>query len=74
VPLVETNPKDPRYITFDHRTPRQEDDIVVAAACINDMKSDLSEDEFKGIVVQLARRFAGESFDESALKLRHWKR
>jgi len=54
--LVETNPEDPRYITFDHRIPRQEDDIVVAAACINDMKSDLSEDEFKAIVVQLARR------------------
>jgi len=30
--LVEDNPRDPRYLTFDHRTPRREDDLVVTAA------------------------------------------
>jgi len=72
--LVEDNPSDPRYLTFDHLTPRQEDDVVVTAALINDMKSDLSEAEFKAVVVQLARRFAGGTFDEVVFNVSHWKR
>lgn len=72
--LVEDNRKDPRYITFDHRIPRVESDIVVTAAAINDMKSDLSEDEFKAMVIQLANHFNDGSFDESVFKLEHWKR
>ena len=74
VTLVENDHRNPRYITFDQRTPRQEDNVVIAAACLNDMKSDLSEDEFKAVVVQLARRFDGGPFDESVLNLSHWKR
>lgn len=74
VVLEEEDHKDPLYLTFDHRTPRQEDDIVIAAACINDMKSDLTEDEFKSVVKQLARRFNGEDFDETVLKFACWKR
>lgn len=72
--LAEDNPNNPRYITFDHRTPRQEDDIVVVAALINDMKSDLSDDEFRTMVKQLADYFSGGKFDESAFNLKHWKR
>lgn len=72
--LVENNPKDPRYLTFDHRIPRQEHDVVVAAAAINDMKSDMSDDEFRAMVIQLANRFKGEGFDETVFNLKHWKR
>src|SRR3972149_7162272 len=72
--LVEDNPRDPRYLTFDHRIPRQEDDVVVAAALVNDMKSDMSADEFKAVVTQLARRFSGGEFDEAVFRLTHWKR
>src|SRR2546426_11793767 len=57
VRLVETDHHDPRYLTFDHRTPRREDDIVVASACVNDMKSDMTEAEFRAVVLQLASRF-----------------
>jgi len=74
VKLDEINHQHPLYLTFDHRTPRQENDIVVAAAWINDMKSDLSEDEFKAVVKQLARKFDGEAFDESVLRFIHWRR
>jgi hypothetical protein len=74
VTLVENDHRSPRYITFDHRTPRQEHDVVIAAACLNDMKSDLSEDEFKAVVGQLARRFTGQPFDETVLNLAHWTR
>ena len=73
--LVENDSKDPRYITFDHRTPRNENDIVVTAALINGMKSDLDEDEFKAIIMQIANCFQGAKFDEKVLlNLKHWKR
>jgi len=72
--LVEDDPKDPRYLTFDHRIPRQEHDIVVVAQAINDMKSDMADDEFRGMVLQLASRFTGGKFDERAFHLKHWRR
>ena len=74
VRLVEDNPKDPRYLTFDHRTPRLESDVVVSASVLNDMKSDMSEDEFKAMTIQLASRFEGGTFDDSVFNLRYWKR
>lgn len=74
VRLVEDNSKDPRYLTFDHLTPRQESEIVVVAAAINDMKSDMADGEFRAMVLQLARRFSGGEFDESVFNLRYWKR
>lgn len=74
VRLVEDNHADPRYLTFDHRVPRREDDVVVAAASLNDMKSDLDETEFRAVVLELAKRFQGGSFDAKVLELKHWKR
>ena len=72
--LIEDNPKDPRYLTFDHRTPRQESDVVVAAAVLNDMKSDMTEDEFKAMIIQLASRFKGGRFDETVFNLEYFRR
>lgn len=72
--LVEDNPKDPRYLTFDHLTPRQESKIVIVAAAINDMKSDMSDGEFRAMVIELAKRFAGDEFDQSIFNLKYWKR
>jgi len=75
VKLDEKNHHSPLYITFDHRIPRKEDDIVIAAAVINDMKSDLSEDEFKDLVNQLFAHFRkGVPINKNAFKLKHWKR
>lgn len=72
--LEEKNHRSPRYLSFDHRTPRDESDIVIAAQMINDMKSDLAEDEFRRIVVALTKHFAGEPFDEDSLNLVHFRR
>lgn len=72
--LLTDDHRSPKYITFDHRVPRQESDIVVCAAALNDMKSDLDEQEFRTVVVGLATRFQGGTFDEAALDLKHWKR
>ena len=73
--LNETDSKKPLYLTFDHRIPRNETDVVVTAACINDMKSDLTEEEFKAVVLQLAHHFTGGSVvDPAVFNLSHWKR
>lgn len=72
--LVENNHRDPRYLTFDHRTPRQETDVVVVAALINDMKTDMADNEFRAIVQQLANCFNGKDFDESVFNLKYWRR
>jgi hypothetical protein len=74
VRLVEDNHRSPRYLTFDHKTPRNESEMVLAAQLINDMKSDMDESEFKNMVQKLANHFAGESFDDSAFNVIHWKR
>lgn len=74
IELIEDNWRDPRYITFDHFIPRQEDHIVIVAAAINDMKTDMSDDEFINMVFKLANRFNGGDFDSSAFNLKHWKR
>lgn len=74
VKLVVDDHKDPRYLTFDHCIPRQEDDIVVVAAAINDMKTDMSDREFRKMVLQLANKLSGGEFDARVFKLRYWKR
>lgn len=74
IKLAEDNPKDPRYLTFDHLTPREESEVVVVAAAINDMKSDMSDDEFTAMILALAKRFAGGEFDESVFNLKYWRR
>jgi hypothetical protein len=74
VVLNENDHKNPRYLTFDHRIPRKEDDLVVASSCINDMKSDMTEQEFRDMVIALSKRFEGGHFDSRAFELEHWKR
>jgi len=74
IKLVEDNHKDPRYLTFDHRVPRKESDIVVVAAAINDMKSDMADDEFRAMVQELANYFNGQGFNEGVFNLKYWKR
>lgn len=72
--LVEDDSKSPTYLTFDHFTPRQEDRIVIVAQLINDMKSDMSDREFRAMVMELAKHFNGGEFNEKVFKLKHWKR
>jgi hypothetical protein len=74
VKLIDDNLKEPRYLPFDHFIPREEHKIVIVAAAINDMKSDMSDQEFRQMVIQLANRFGGGEFDEKAFNLKHWKR
>ena len=72
--LIENDREDPRYLTFDHRTPGDENDIVVAAFVLNDMKTNMTEGEFRAMVFQLANHFKGGTFDERVFNLKYWKR
>jgi hypothetical protein len=75
IQLVEGNPNDPRYITFDHVTPRKEGRLVMTASLINDMKTDMSVDEFRTIINQLAKHFEdGTPVEETIFELKHYKR
>jgi hypothetical protein len=58
--------RDHRYLTFEHRTPGDESSVVVTCALVNRMKTDLTEEQFKAMVAELAKVFAGGTFDERA--------
>jgi hypothetical protein len=73
-PLNVDNPSSPYYLTWEHRTPRDENDIVVAAALINDMKSDLTDEEFRSIVTGLASRFGGSPTMVPMISPSHYRR
>ncbi len=57
--LVNDDSGSPRYITLDHRTPGREDDIVIAASVINDMKTHMDDEVFRKVVIRLAEHFNG---------------
>ncbi len=58
--------RDHRYLVFEHRTPNDEASVVVTCALINRMKTDLTEEQFKAMVAELAKVFTGGTFDECA--------
>jgi len=53
-PLDMDDPKSPWYCVFDHWIPANPSRIVLTSSLINDMKSDLTEDEFWDTIFQLA--------------------
>ena len=58
--------RDHRYLAFEHRTPGDESSVVVTCSLVNRMKTDLTEQQFRAMVAELANVFAGGSFDERA--------
>jgi hypothetical protein len=67
VRLVETHPH-PAYRTFDHTTARDGREVTVVAHVINDMKSVLSDTDFKALVIELAKKFQGGPFDQQLIE------
>ena len=56
--LTTTNSESPFYLTWEHLTPGDEKDVIVAAALVNRMKANLTLDQFKVLVCALAKRFS----------------
>jgi hypothetical protein len=65
----------PWQLNFDHRIPGRQGDYIVSCRLVNDMKSELSEEEFKKVVIELARHFeTGEPYDRDIIKFEFWDR
>jgi hypothetical protein len=56
--------RDHRYLSFEHLTPGNEESIVVTCSLVNRMKTDLTDVQFRAMVIELAKVFAGGTFDE----------
>ena len=74
VKLEESDTSNPWYLSFDHYIPRKRDTIVVCAAFVNNMKSNLSGDEFWAIVMEFDRHRKGAPFDPDIVKFQYWTR
>jgi len=73
--LLEENDKsDPWYLAFDHRIPGKKGDLVVCARWVNSMKTALSDDEFRAVIIELDRsRKAKEPFNMAVAEFKYWK-
>jgi hypothetical protein len=57
LPLNLDNEKSPLYLVFDHWIPGDASKVVICCAFVNEMKSDMTQDEFEDTVCQLADHF-----------------
>ncbi len=55
-----------RHATWEHLVPGNESSVVLVADLINQMKSDMTDAEFKTMVTALARCFEGTPFESEA--------
>jgi hypothetical protein len=73
LPLDLTDPGSPLYLNFDHVIPRDNRRLACAAAFVNVMKSEMTEEEFRALIIELAHHWeTGEPFDTNVLKLKYW--
>jgi hypothetical protein len=54
-----------RSASWEHRTPGDESSVVLVADLVNKMKGDMDEDQFRRVVLALARHFETPGFDEA---------
>jgi hypothetical protein len=74
VPLDEKNPKSPWYLNFDHVIPGKKGDLAVCCALANDMKSDMTADEFTAVIRAFAVYRKTGVFPKEAIDLKYWIR
>jgi len=69
------DPRNPWYMTYDHRIPGNDRTQVMAASWINSMKTSLSETEFWAVIKELARYLAeGGEFNRKVVRFKYWNR
>jgi predicted nucleic acid-binding Zn ribbon protein len=72
--LNEENPFSRRYLTFDHVVPGDDSRLVVSCRLINEMKSDLTWDEFFTVVAAFDIYRKTGVFPKETVNLQHWAR
>ena len=70
--VLTDDPACPWYLSFDHRTPGDDSDLVVCAQLVNHFKSNLTEPEFRWLVIQLGERFTGARERIETFQPTHW--
>jgi hypothetical protein len=69
------DPASPWHLVFDHSLPGQPGKYTITCQIINQMKTQLSEEEFRKVVIELARHFkTGEQYDRDVIKFEYWNR
>ena len=72
--LDEDNPFSRRYLTFDHVIPGDDSRLVVSCRLINEMKSDLTWDEFLTLISAFDIYRKTGVFPKETVNLSHWAR
>lgn len=67
------NRHDPWYMVFDHCNPRDPNKVVITSYLVNEMKNELTEDEFWYYIAQLANHFRYGT-PVRKRKLKYWAR
>jgi hypothetical protein len=73
IPLNLKDPKSPWYYEFDHMIPGDDRKIVLTCTLINEMKTVMTEREFKNIVLQLAKHWLTGAKIEK-IRLAYWEK
>jgi hypothetical protein len=67
------SPYEPFSLSYDHIIPGKTGPVIAVASFINQMKTQLSFDEFRALVIELYRRMElGESFRKENLRFEYW--
>jgi hypothetical protein len=67
------DPDSPFYLSWDHVVPKDGSLLVPAAYFVNVMKSELTGDEFRAVILEIDRHFeTGEPFNTNIVKFEHW--
>ena len=61
-------------IEFDHRIPIPSSDLLATVSFANQLKGDLTEDEFREAISQLSGHWKGAPFDKAAIAFQYWSR
>lgn len=73
--LEEYDTSSPWYITYDHVIPRStRGGFVACAYWVNNMKTDLCDDELWAVVMEFDRHVKGAPFNRDIVKFEHWTR
>jgi hypothetical protein len=72
--LDESNPRSRWYLNFDHVIPGKKGNLVVCCALVNDMKSDMTADEFVTVIRAFDVHKKTGVFPKESIDLRHWVR
>jgi 5-methylcytosine-specific restriction endonuclease McrA len=73
--LEEHDTKSPFYLTFDHVVPGDNSKLVCSARFVNELKSSMSETEFRNNIPLLSDHFEkGTSIDKNAFKMEFFRK